>query len=60
MFGLAYRSEETDPLWKTAGRQVLIAASPDDGSAGAMAEQHGIAITLMAHLPAIDLYAGQP
>lgn len=60
VFGLEYRSEETDPLWKTAGAQVLIAASPDDGSVGAVAEEHGITITLLAHLPAIDLYAGQP
>jgi hypothetical protein len=60
VFGLAYRSEETDPMWMTAGRQILIAAAPDDASVGAVAEQHGIAITLLRHLTVIDLYTGQP
>jgi hypothetical protein len=60
VFGLAYRSEETDPLWKTAGRQVLIAASPDDPSIGPVAEKHGVAIKPLTHLQAIDLYAGRP
>jgi hypothetical protein len=60
VFGLAYRSEETDRLWKTPGEQVLIAAAPDDASVVAVAEEHGIAITLMSHLPGFDLYAGRP
>jgi hypothetical protein len=60
MFGLAYRSEETDPLWKSAGRQILIASWPDDRSVGAVAGEHGIAVTPLAHLPEIDLYTGQP
>jgi hypothetical protein len=57
VFGLAYRSEETDPLWTSGGHQILIAASPDDGSAVAVAAEHGVAITLLTRLPEITLYA---
>lgn len=60
VFGLAYRSEATDALWKAAGRPVLIAASPGDASVGPIADEHGIAVTLLQHLPAIDLYTGRP
>jgi hypothetical protein len=60
VFGLAYRSEETDPLWKSPGRQVLIASWPDDRSVGAVAGEHGIAVTPLARLPEIDLYTGRP
>ena len=60
VFGLASRSEATDALWKVAGRQVLIAASPGDASVGPIANEHGIAVTLLEQLPAIDLYTGQP
>ena len=60
VFGLALRSEETDGLWKVAGRRVLIAASPGDASVGPIADQHGIAVTLLEHFPTIDLYTGQP
>jgi hypothetical protein len=60
VFGLAYRSEATDPLWQRAGRQVLIAGWPDDRSFGAVAAEHGLAVTPFAHLPDIDLYRGQP
>jgi hypothetical protein len=60
VFGLAYRSEETDALWKVAGRRVLIAASPGDASVGPIADEHGIAVTLLEHFPTIDLYTGQP
>ena len=40
------------------GRQVLIAAAPGDASVGAIAEEHGIAVTLLERLPTIDLYTG--
>jgi hypothetical protein len=60
VFGLAYRSEETDALWKVAGQRVLIAASPGDASVGPIAGEHGIAVTLLEHFPTIDLYTGQP
>src|SRR3954471_3196192 len=43
VYGLSYRSEATDPLWKTAGREVLIAGSPDDPSVQAVAREHGVA-----------------
>jgi hypothetical protein len=59
VFGLTYRSEATDPLWKAAGRPLLIAAPPNDESVGTVAEQHGVAVTLLAHLPGFDLYAGR-
>jgi hypothetical protein len=59
VFGLAYRSEETDPLWQRAGQSVLIAGAPDDPSVEAVAGEHGIAATLQAHLPEIDLYVGR-
>ena len=60
VFGLAYRSEETDPLWKSAARQILVAGWPDDRTVAAVAAQHGVAVTLLTHLPDIDLYTGQP
>ena len=60
VFGLAPRSEDTDRLWKRAGRQVLIAGSPEDPSVAAVAADHGMATTVMTHLPQIDLYTGQP
>jgi hypothetical protein len=60
VFGLAIRSEETDALWKSAGRQVLIAGWSDDRSFEAVAAEHGISTTLLAHLPDIELYTGQP
>jgi hypothetical protein len=59
VFGLAYRSEETDPLWQRAGESILIAGSPDDPSVEAVAGEHGVAVTLQTHLPEIDLYAGR-
>ena len=60
VFGLALRSEETDPLWRRAGQSVLIAGSPDDPSVVAVAREHGVAATLQTRLPEIDLYTGQP
>jgi hypothetical protein len=59
VFGLAYRSEETDPLWRRAGPSILIAASPDDRSVEAVADEHGVVATLQTHLPEIDLYVGR-
>ena len=59
VFGLAYRSEETDPLWQRAGASILIAGSPDDPSVAAVAGEHGVAAALQTHLPEIDLYAGR-
>ena len=61
VFGLAYRSDETDPLWKTPGQQVLIAGwrrrsigrRPWPASTASPT-------TLLTHLPEIDLYTGQP
>src|SRR4051812_21778547 len=58
IFGLASRSAETERLWKVAGRQVLIAAGAGDATVGAIAEEHGIAVTLLERLPTIDLYSG--
>ena len=58
VFGLAYRSEATDALWKSAGQQV-VAAWPDDRSVRGVADEHGVAIALLKHLPDIDLYTGQ-
>ena len=60
VFGLAYRSEATDPLWRNAGREFLIAAPPNDESVGAVAEQHGVAVTLLKRMPGFDLYSGRP
>ncbi len=59
VFGLAYRSEATDPLWQRAGQSILIAGAPDDPSVEAVAGEHGVATTLHARLPEIDLYAGR-
>jgi hypothetical protein len=59
VFGLAYRSEETDPLWQRAGESILIAGSPDDPSVEAVAGEHGVAATRQTHLPEIDLYVGR-
>ncbi|MGH9144394.1 MAG: hypothetical protein ACRD2I_24910, partial [Vicinamibacterales bacterium] len=59
IFGLAYRSEETDPLWKNTGNQILIAAWPDDRTVASVADEHGVHITLLQHQPEIDLYTGQ-
>jgi hypothetical protein len=59
VFGLAYRSEETDPLWQRAGQSILIAGAPDDPSVEAVAGEHGVAVTLQTHLPEIDLYVGR-
>jgi hypothetical protein len=59
VFGLAFRSEETDLLWKKSGKQV-IAAWPDDQSVRAVADEHGVTLTLLMRLPEIDLYTGQP
>jgi hypothetical protein len=59
VFGLAYRSEETDPLWQRAGQSILIAGAPDDPSVEAVAAEHGVATTLQTHLPEIDLYVGR-
>jgi hypothetical protein len=59
VFGLAYRSEETDPLWRRAGPSILIAASPDDPSVEAVANEHGVVATLQTHLAEINLYVGR-
>jgi hypothetical protein len=60
VFGLAMRSEESEGLWKRAGQPVLIAAAGDDRSVEDVAAAHGIAATLLTHLPDIDLYTGKP
>lgn len=60
VFGLTVRSEETDPIWKGANSQVLIAGWPDDATVPAVAGEHGVAAVLIAHLPEIDLYASRP
>jgi hypothetical protein len=59
VFGLAYRSEETDALWKNAGREALVAAWADDRSIATVAAEHGITITPLMHLPEIELYTGR-
>jgi hypothetical protein len=59
VFGLAYRSEETDALWKHSGREALVAAWPDDRSIGMVAEEHQITLTPLTHLTEIDLYTGR-
>jgi hypothetical protein len=59
VFGLALRSEETDDLWKRSGKQI-VAGWPDDPSIQTVADEHGIAVTLLAHLPEITLYTTQP
>ncbi len=59
VFGLASRSEATDPLWNGAGRSFLIAAPANDASVGAVAAQHGVAATLLTRQPGFDLYAGR-
>jgi hypothetical protein len=60
VYGLAVRSDDTDVLWKQAGRQVLIAASPEDRSVEEVAGAHGLSVTLMTHLPELDLYTARP
>ena len=60
LFGLAFRSEGTDPLWKGTGRPVVLAGWHDDRSLAAVADEHGVRITLLAHLPEMDLYTAQP
>ncbi len=60
VFGLTFRSEATDPLWRKAGREFLIAAPPNDESVSAVAEQHGVAVTVLRRLPGFDLYSGRP
>jgi hypothetical protein len=59
VFGLAYRSEETDMLWKNSGHEALVAGWPDDRAIGMVAAEHGITITPLAHLPEIELYTGR-
>ena len=60
IFGLAFRSEATDVLWKIPGRPVLIAGATGDPSVTAVAEEHGVAATLHERQTMIDLYAGRP
>jgi hypothetical protein len=60
IFGLAYRSEDTDALWRIPGRQLLIAAAPGDATVVSVADEHGVAATLRERQTAIDLYAGRP
>jgi hypothetical protein len=57
VYGLTYRSEATDPLW-IDGRRVLIAGTPGDVSVRATADQHGVSLSPIAHLPSIDLFEG--
>ena len=59
VFGLTYRSEETDMLWKNSGHDALVAGWPDDRSIGMVAAEHGITITPLTHLPEINLYTGR-
>jgi hypothetical protein len=59
VFGLAYRSEETDALWQRAGQSVLIAGSSDDQMVEVVAGEHGIVAALQTRLPEIDLYVGK-
>jgi hypothetical protein len=59
VFGLAYRSQETDMLWKNLGRDAVVAGWPDDRSIGTVAAEHGITVTPLAHLPEIELYTAR-
>jgi hypothetical protein len=59
VFGLAYRSEETDMLWKNSGHEALVAGWPDDRSIGMVAAEHGITIRPLTHLPELELYTGR-
>jgi hypothetical protein len=59
VFGLAFRSEETDALWKRGTRQARIAGWPDDRSIGIVAGEHGITLTPLGHEDGIDLYTGR-
>jgi len=56
VFGLAFRSEETDPLWKNDSRQARIAAWPHDRSIGMVAAEHSVTLTPVGHEGEIDLY----
>lgn len=60
VYGLAYRSEDGDRLWKRAGQPIAIAGWSDDPSLPAIAARHGIATTLRTRLPGMDLYTGLP
>jgi hypothetical protein len=59
VFGLAYRSEETDVLWKNSGREALVAGWADDRSFATVAAEHGITITPLMHLQEIEIYTGR-
>jgi hypothetical protein len=56
LFGLAFRSEETDALWKTDARQARVAVWPDDRSIGMVAAEHSVTLTPLGHEGEIDLY----
>ena len=55
-----HRIYPTDSVWRNAGREFLIAAPPNDESVGAVAEQHGVTVTLLKRMPGFDLYSGRP
>jgi hypothetical protein len=59
VFGLTFRSEQTDPVWRSQPR-LFVAGAPADRSVVVTAEEHRVHLTLVEHQPAIDLFAGQP
>ena len=59
VFGLAFRSEETDAMWKAGASRVRIAGWPDDRSIAMVAAEHGVTITPLGHEGEIDLYTGR-
>jgi hypothetical protein len=59
VFGLTFRSEETDALWQIGDHQARIAGWPDDRSIGGVAAEHGVTLTPLGHEGEIDLYTGR-
>jgi hypothetical protein len=60
VFGLTYRSEPTEILWRVPGTRTLVAGSPKDATVRQTAERHDVHLTLIEHKQSIDLFEGVP
>jgi hypothetical protein len=56
IFGLTYRSEATDRLWRSNGTPTIVAAKPSDQAVARYADRAGIELVPLDHTPTLDLF----
>ena len=56
VFGLTYRSEATDGLWRAKNTRTIVGTRPADGAIGRYADRAGIELLPFERRPTLDLF----